>query len=152
MSEIDDIFASKGKTKELPPVPGSSLSVSKQKKKHKKKKSKIDVTEDTPKENAPASKKRPLPETIVDPSIHSNNPKRHRTDPSSLSKRSKSKKDTKEESQFKDSRGDGQRMPPSYYAHFERLIGLTGRRTEEGWTIYKEDELGLGNEGGGRLD
>jgi len=28
---------------------------------------------------------------------------------------------------------------------------LQGRKTEEGWLVYKEDELGIGDEGGGKL-
>lgn len=28
---------------------------------------------------------------------------------------------------------------------------FTGRKTTEGWSIYKEDELGIHNEGGGKL-
>ncbi len=113
MSEIDDIFASKGKAKAISPVPEPSLSVSKKKKKGKKKRSKIVVTEDPPKENAPAPKKRPLPETIVDPSVLPNNSKRHRTDigANPSPKRPKTNKDTKDEDQFKDSRGNGPRMP-----------------------------------------
>ncbi len=41
--------------------------------------------------------------------------------------------------------------PLFYLTHFKLLTNLTGRQTEEGWAIYKEEELGLSNEGGGRL-
>jgi hypothetical protein len=31
------------------------------------------------------------------------------------------------------------------------LTTIAGRKTEEGWSIYKEDELGITNDGGGAL-
>jgi hypothetical protein len=98
MSEIDDIFATKGKinapTHPLPP-----------KKKKKTKTEKQDV-KPAPVEEAPHS--RPVPETIADPSAVSHTPKRRRKD-SESNVPSKRKKATEEEELFKDSRGTGPR-------------------------------------------
>ncbi|KXN89888.1 hypothetical protein AN958_04892 [Leucoagaricus sp. SymC.cos] len=128
MSEIDDIFTSKGKAKAVPSL-DPSLPVSKKKKKDKKKKPTADVTPAA----LPPAIKRPLPETVVDPSSVPAPKKRHRVDNDlpARAKRPKTKKNSKEEEQFKDSRGTGPR-----------------RKTEEGWSIYKEAELGLTAEGG----
>ncbi|KAI6007474.1 hypothetical protein EDD15DRAFT_2211606, partial [Pisolithus albus] len=65
-----------------------------------------------------SSSKRSNPETVIDPSSRHHPQKRQRID-GSLS------------SQAKDSRGTSSR-----------------RKTEEGYSIYKEDELGIGNSGG----
>jgi len=67
-----------------------------------------------------SSNKRPAPETVVDPSSHT----------APLQKKSKVRAD-KDIDKFKDSRGNGPR-----------------RKTEEGWLIYKEDELGINDVGG----
>ncbi|EKM83760.1 hypothetical protein AGABI1DRAFT_124089 [Agaricus bisporus var. burnettii JB137-S8] len=120
MSEIDDIFATKSKTD--PPIhPPPS------KKKKKDKKKKQGVIPVPPTETSPP---RPAPETIIDPSAVPHISKRRRKDSESIvpSKRTKT---TKEEELFKDSRGTGPR-----------------RKTEEGWNVYKADELGLNDEGG----
>ncbi|KAF9452627.1 DUF1764-domain-containing protein [Macrolepiota fuliginosa MF-IS2] len=130
MSEIDDIFASKGKAK-APPPSESPLVATRKKKKDKKKKLEEDISQDVPKENPAPPKKRPHPETIVDPSTLPNSSKRHKTNPNVNVSIKQPKKDSQEEEQFKDSRGNGPR-----------------RKTEEGWSIYKEDELGLSHEGG----
>ncbi|KAJ8515269.1 hypothetical protein ONZ45_g7290 [Pleurotus djamor] len=110
-SEIDDIFASKAQAK--PAIP------SKEKKKKKKKKLiPLPEVNDAP----PPTKKRPLPETIVDTSAAP--VKRIKT------QKAKSQPDSTNDS-FADSRGRGSR-----------------KKTEEGWAVYKEDELGISNEGG----
>ncbi|KAJ3488476.1 hypothetical protein NLI96_g2815 [Meripilus lineatus] len=81
--------------------------------------------------------KRRVPETVMDPSLSvSSSSKSHKTSKvEKLSrppkKRSKEGKDDDEE-RFKDSRGTGPR-----------------RRTEEGYAIYKEDELGINPQDGG---
>ncbi|KAJ7102130.1 hypothetical protein B0H15DRAFT_813301 [Mycena belliarum] len=72
-------------------------------------------------------KKRPAPETFVDASATRAPPqKRAKVDKPVASS---SKEDTE---RFKDSRGSGPR-----------------RKTEEGWSIYKEAELGIVDAGGG---
>ncbi|GJJ10917.1 hypothetical protein Clacol_005146 [Clathrus columnatus] len=68
-------------------------------------------------------------ETIVDPSsVSSFNPKKRKRDVLSSTTKAKTQEDSE---RFQDSRGTGPR-----------------RRTEEGYGIYKEDELGI-SEGGG---
>ncbi|KAG9222945.1 hypothetical protein CCMSSC00406_0000366 [Pleurotus cornucopiae] len=108
-SEIDDIFAGKGKAKAKDPTPSpsQSLPASKSSKKKNKRKSKPEVNEQP---QASSSKKRPLPETIVDTST-------------TLGKRPKLEK---------------------------RPSAKTSSRktTEEGWAIFKEDELGINPEAG----
>ncbi|KAG2023322.1 hypothetical protein CC2G_000987 [Coprinopsis cinerea AmutBmut pab1-1] len=137
MSEIDDIFASKGKAKQIVtehPKDLSDPSSSKKKKKKSKDKSKPDPAPANQPKEKESSKKRPAPETIVDPSQQVASAKRHKPNTAldGDGKKSKKKKvDKEEEEKFKDSRG------------------TSGRRTtEEGWTIYNEDELGISHEGG----
>ncbi|KAG9125606.1 hypothetical protein FRC07_006925 [Ceratobasidium sp. 392] len=137
MGEIDDIFAgkskSKGKAKEVEEDPPKDPVSSKRK---KKKKRKVDAEEPPaePTEVAPvAGEKRKLPETVVDPSLaaepKSKKSKAVKKDKNSVATRAENSDDQR----FKDSRGTGPR-----------------RRTEEGYAIYKEDELGIGMEGGGK--
>jgi len=113
MSEIDDIFASKAKKEETKKAKKTS----------------------TPEDRESSSKKRPLPETVVDTSADLAGPsKRRKKDsiiPDNNSKPKKFKKSNKQPTDFEDSRGSGDR-----------------RKTEEGWSVYKEDELGLNGEGG----
>ncbi|KAG9118972.1 hypothetical protein FRC07_006236 [Ceratobasidium sp. 392] len=138
MGEIDDIFAgkskSKGKAKEVEDNPPKDLVSSKNKKKKKKKKRKVDAEEPPaePTEVAPvAGEKRKLPETVVDPSLavepKAKKNKAGKKDKDNVATRAENSDDER----FKDSRGTGPR-----------------RRTEEGYAIYKEDELGIGMEGG----
>jgi Eukaryotic protein of unknown function (DUF1764) len=144
MSEIDDIFATKGKAKATSPVADAS-SV----KKSKKKKSKRQKNDDQPKDEVVASsssKKRKAPETVVDPSqIIEGTAKRQKSN--SEAKKSASKK---EEAKFKDSRGTGGRKCPDLSTLQQVHIYSPGRTTEEGFAIYKEDELGISHEGGGK--
>ncbi|KAH6917243.1 hypothetical protein BKA70DRAFT_1555794, partial [Coprinopsis sp. MPI-PUGE-AT-0042] len=131
MSEIDDIFATKGKAKANPPA--TDAPAVKKPKKKKSKKQKNDTKDDQPKDQDLAtlssSKKRKAPETVVDPSQKIEGTSK-RQKPNPESKKSTSKKD---EAKFKDSRG------------------MAGRRTtEEGFAIYKEDELNISHEGGGK--
>ncbi|KAF8807547.1 DUF1764-domain-containing protein [Phlegmacium glaucopus] len=117
MSEIDDIFASKAKSKQKQKPSTSSLLQPKPK----------SVEE-------ASSKKRPLPETVVDKSADLAGPSKRRKKDSISNKSSKPKKSKKNHDKtadFEDSRGSGDR-----------------RKTEEGWTVYKEHELGLSGEGG----
>ncbi|KAG8746835.1 hypothetical protein FRC10_003357 [Ceratobasidium sp. 414] len=132
MGEIDDIFAgkvkSKGKAKEVEdPVPKAPLPSKK-----KKKKSKKVEAEEPP--AAPAvvpvvGTKRKLPETVVDPSLAAE-PKAKKSKEGRKAKATTGAENSDDE-RFRDSRGTGPR-----------------RRTEEGYAIYKEDELGIGTEGG----
>ncbi|KAK0465424.1 DUF1764-domain-containing protein [Desarmillaria tabescens] len=126
VSEIDDIFAAKT----LPRLPATSSSSSSTTKKSKKRR-RDHSTDD---HHEPPPKKR-VPETVIDPSSTVSAPKRiKQTKGSDRSKIKpfKSEKDAKgDEERFKDSRGSGPR-----------------RKTEEGWSVYKEDELGMTNEGG----
>ncbi|KAF5337324.1 hypothetical protein D9611_003312 [Ephemerocybe angulata] len=125
MSEIDDIFASKGKTSAIPtPSPAAPAPSLKKKKKSKKKAQKAPTPPPAPVEEKATSKKRPAPETIVDPSL-SVTQKRQKVRPPP-EQTAKAKKDKDDEDDFKDSRGTGPR-----------------RKTEEGWGIFKEAELGI---------
>ncbi|KAJ7783565.1 hypothetical protein DFH07DRAFT_1054787 [Mycena maculata] len=120
MSEIDDIFAKR-------PVASTSAIVPLKKKQRTKDKH---VPEKSASAPAASSKKRPAPETILDPSTRPPPQKKSKVDKPAIV--AGSEKDDTE--RFKDSRGSGPR-----------------RKTEEGWSIYKEDELGIGDDGGGVL-
>ncbi|KDR85140.1 hypothetical protein GALMADRAFT_83573 [Galerina marginata CBS 339.88] len=147
MSEIDDIFASKGKTKGVPlPLLSHFPSTPLLKKEKKSKKKKVDLSQDgTPPKPADtsniasSSKKRPLPETVVDTSKHLEGPSKRQKfvanhDEDNNSKPHKvDQKKSSTDAEFKDSRGTGDR-----------------RTTEEGWLVYKEYELGIGDQGGGK--
>ncbi|TBU35129.1 hypothetical protein BD311DRAFT_745623 [Dichomitus squalens] len=147
-SEIDDIFASKGKLPAAaPPKASSSSALLSDKKKKKKIKDKGEVgdkpvrrkREDSNEDPAPSvPSKRKVPETVFDPSVtlpstKSNKSKAPRVEKTEggVPKAKKAKKDREEEDRFKDSRGTGPR-----------------RKTEEGFSIYKEDELGITDQGG----
>lgn len=98
MSEIDKIFAAKGKPSLADPQP--SISPSKRKRKHKGNR----PQSDTPGNDPPSDRtKRPEPETVIDPSFDIN-PKRPKVDraPKAKLKRPSDKDDEKT---FKDSRG-----------------------------------------------
>ncbi|KAJ3750205.1 hypothetical protein DFH05DRAFT_1518364 [Lentinula detonsa] len=135
-SEIDDIFASKGKIQPSPVTVTSNSSTAKSTKKDKKRKRK----ERDDKDSTAVEKPKKVPETIIDPSASMPSAKRVKSSKSSENagdgKETKSGKAKKEGEKFKDSRGTGPR-----------------RKTEEGWSIYKADELGLkdDDEGGGKL-
>ncbi|KAF9015306.1 hypothetical protein BDQ17DRAFT_1340825 [Cyathus striatus] len=138
MSEIDDIFASKGKAKDiLLPLPSSSQPLKsksstdpakKQTKQKRKKKSDKPLQTDVVHSEISSSRKRPLPETVIDTSLPTSNAKRRKPDQTGIALK---KTTDSEQDKFKDSRGSGSR-----------------RQTDEGWSIYKEDELGISNEGG----
>ncbi|KAK2461805.1 hypothetical protein APHAL10511_006268 [Amanita phalloides] len=114
MSEIDQIFATKGKA--LDPPPSNK----------KEKKRALDVSGHG---HSSEHKKRPLPETVIDIV----QPKRPKIARATKSRSNRSDYQDDDQTKFKDSRG------------------LTTRRTtEEGWPIYKEDELGISDGGGGK--
>ncbi|KAL1952067.1 hypothetical protein VTO73DRAFT_1216 [Trametes versicolor] len=139
-SEIDDIFASKGRSSAAAPAASSSSSQAPEKKKKKKDKDKSakrkrDADPDV--EEAAPSKppKRKIPETVFDPLAAIGAPSakegRPRKTTATVVKAQKPKKDREEDGRFKDSRGTGPR-----------------RKTEEGFSIFKEDELGITDQGG----
>ncbi|KZV92844.1 DUF1764-domain-containing protein [Exidia glandulosa HHB12029] len=133
-SEIDDIFASKGKGKGKAKDEPVEVVVVKDKLK-KKKKRKADVLDDDAKPT-PSSSKAVAVTVFKEPTASdASSAKRQKTGKaaeSSSAKPAKAKKSVKEdEDRFKDSRGTGPR-----------------KRTEEGWAVYKEDELGIQDEGG----
>lgn len=151
-SEIDDIFAGKSKGKGKSAVastPSASNSVApalevKKKKKSKKRKRADGVGEDGDAEEITSlvpvlpqpSKKNKVPETIIDPSLPSAPSKPPPTTTASSSKKKKTTTSSvQNDDGFADSRGTGPR-----------------KRTEEGWSVFKEAELGIDVEAGGTCD
>jgi hypothetical protein len=148
-SEIDDIFA--GKT---PSTSKTEVLTTNDKKGKNKKKTKGKNTNDTnekatdditTKKKYPnptseeststgvVSPERPKPQTVLDPSIPKSSTKSGETKAStSTTKARKRKAEDSDEERFKDSRGTGPR-----------------RKTEEGYLIYTEEELGINAETGG---
>ncbi|KAI0257386.1 DUF1764-domain-containing protein [Lactifluus subvellereus] len=120
-SEIDDIFSRKAA---IPKTSQHSSSNYKQKKR-KNKLSQIQL----------AKSKRPPPEIVLDPSIqlsHVSTSKAISHDrPGCPSKKRKLVETRQDQDKFRDSRGTVPR-----------------RKTEEGFSIYKEDELGINAEAG----
>ena len=157
-SEIDDIFAAKKSTTRVVAQPAVSTSVStdasgsKKKKKNKKRKRQAEEVQD-PGVNEEKSPKKHVVETVHDPST---------TVPSvssstavklgkgvSAAKRKTVQKEKEDLGRFKDSRGTGPRK-----RKISRDIWLwshktLGRKTEEGFAIFKEVELGINPEAGG---
>ncbi|QRV72447.1 hypothetical protein RhiJN_00461 [Ceratobasidium sp. AG-Ba] len=135
MSEIDDIFAgkakSKGKAKELDISFSKSAESSKKEKKRGKKSS--DTTGPALSTAEPTSAigtKRKLPETVIDTSVLSES-KQKKSKGDKRFKTALTRTENSDDEKFKDSRGTGPR-----------------KRTEEGYAIYKEDELNIGLDGG----
>ncbi|KAG8964694.1 hypothetical protein FRC03_001461 [Tulasnella sp. 419] len=150
-SEIDDIFSSKGNTNVPDISTNTSVASDKKSKKSKAKKQRdgpiqknveaiapVKPSSEKAKDSPLKSTKRAAPETIVDPSLQLNaGPATKRQKKSSKGQEEQRAKETKNKDEedidrFKDSRGTGPR-----------------RRTEEGYLIYKEDELGIDPEKGG---
>lgn len=162
-SEIDDIFASKGKAKVIQPIASSSNTApEKKRKKEKKKKKRRDGGGDevpVP-EGKSNTKKRPAPETVVDPSTNLSSVKKAKVAmavPQNAAKPKARQKDAarEDEVRFKDSRGNGPRMSTSLLfgiRHESDSPSGLGRKTEEDFLIFKEDELGIGDEGGGETN
>ncbi|KIY45436.1 DUF1764-domain-containing protein [Fistulina hepatica ATCC 64428] len=130
MSEIDDIFSGKG----FPTPVAPALSVDAKEKKRFSKSKKHKRTEHAVETSSKKAKS--TVQTIVDTSDIVKKPKAHNSAKTPSHKPSTLKKNSKpptgdDQATFRDSRGTGPR-----------------RKTEEGWSIYKEDELGIGNEGG----
>ncbi|KAI6005226.1 hypothetical protein F5J12DRAFT_835589 [Pisolithus orientalis] len=85
----------------------------------------------TKKKAKQSSSKRSNPETVVDSSSSRHHPKKRQKIDGQSKKSSSTQRPQHDDDRFKDSRGTGSRQ-----------------KTEEGYNIYKEDELGIGNEGG----
>ncbi|KAG8699331.1 hypothetical protein FRC09_006684, partial [Ceratobasidium sp. 395] len=111
MSEIDDIFASKpkskGKTKEAEENPPKDTVSSKKKRKKKKK---ADVAEPPtgpePEVVPVAGEKRKMPETVVDPSLVTE-PKAKKKKDGKKNKSDTTRAENSDDERFKDSRGTG---------------------------------------------
>jgi hypothetical protein len=140
-SEIDDIFASKTKGRSTVSAATASSSstpaiagIEKKKKTKKRKREEVPSMNETA--TAPLSSKKRAPETVIDPSLSATTPASSRVAKekrvSLLKRKSKPSKHPEEDSAFADSRGTGPR-----------------KHTEEGWAIFKEDELGISAESGG---
>ncbi|KAG7099358.1 hypothetical protein E1B28_001214 [Marasmius oreades] len=117
-SEIDEIFASSSKGRGKFAQKAVSVALDPTTEKKKKRKHEASL---------------PAAETILDPSVQVPSGKKRKTGRVSSAPRTKASKDntTEDEDRFNDSRGTGPR-----------------RKTEEGWLIFKEDELGINDEGG----
>src|SRR6266511_2663661 len=149
MSEIEDIFASKGKAEALPTqnyhASASKVTSKAEKKKKKRQKSAVpssDSSKTQHTESVVLLKKRQLPETVVDTSHapHKRQKQKHT--------------EVAENSAFQDSRGTSggsKLLRLSLFRYIHRLKLTTEKRTEEGWLVYKEDELGINDTGGGKL-
>ncbi|KAH7883724.1 DUF1764-domain-containing protein [Phlebopus sp. FC_14] len=128
-SEIDDIFANKPQAKAVPPAHVAASVPSRKRKRGKKLSAVIQDTAPSSVEAKP-SKKCSIPETVVDPSAQSVSIKRHKSD-TSRRPNSSVVDSRREERLFRDSRGTAPR-----------------RKTDDGYSIYKEDELGISSAGG----
>jgi hypothetical protein len=149
-SAIDDIFASKGKRKgSAPPVASSStpaasastpVVTTSEKKKKSKKRKREDAAAEAIEVAEPSPLKKRVPETVLDPSVAStasgslSSAKVKDTRATSKARPKSSKPSKKDNDGFADSRGTGPR-----------------KHTEEGWSVFKEDELGISAESGGTL-
>ncbi|KAI0961436.1 hypothetical protein AcV7_000536 [Taiwanofungus camphoratus] len=128
LSEIDHIFASKPKRRLSAPST-STDAPDKQSKGAKRKRGRTAETGVVA--HGLQSAKRRAPETVLDPSVRiAAASKKNKAAAGTAIKKSR-KPDTEDEDRFKDSRGAGPR-----------------RKTEEGFAVYKEDELGITDQGG----
>ncbi|KAG6879744.1 hypothetical protein C0992_012347 [Termitomyces sp. T32_za158] len=127
MSEIDDIFASKGEGSIVRPSPSTYTSSQDKTKNKKNKKRKRDehLTEQS-------SQCKPHPKTVIDTSNSVTKVKGLKIEDKSRPHKAR-KVALIDDAKFRDSRGSGSR-----------------KTTEEGWLIYKEEELGIRDEGGGK--
>jgi hypothetical protein len=142
-----------------PPAPssGSSDATSAPVKKKKKKKVKAVETVLDPSSSEPlAPAKKKTPETVLDPSVPRKAPKTVQDPSASVSLKPKptsrraapAKAGADADARFADSRGTGPRtFSVRRDAHLLTLYA--GKKTEEGWAVFKEDELGISAEAGG---
>jgi len=159
-SEIDDIFAAKKSMTKVIAQPEASTSTctnatgSKKKKKDKKRKRQTEDVQD-PSINEEQPQKKRVVETIRDPSalvpsVPSSKTAVKTGKDARTATLKTAKKEKEDLNRFKDSRGTGPRM----WKFFSRDIRLlphrkSGRKTEEGFGIFKEAELGINPEAGG---
>jgi hypothetical protein len=142
-SEIDDIFTRKAKTAILQ-TNQHSRSDPKQKRRKKKRS-----------ETQNPEPKRPPPEIVLDPSSQpSHASKTIRHDRSVPPKKKRKIVETKvDQDKFTDSRGTGPRTSPlSLSSASLSSQPLAGGKTDEGFSVYKEDELGINAEAGGQFN
>jgi hypothetical protein len=122
MSEIDDIFASKGKSKAAQPIASTSTLPQKKIKKDKKRKREVEPQEDI---EASRHKSRPAPQTIIDPSTHIPSLKHTSIGRKSGASKPKPSKPAiqgdDDEGKFKASRGSG----PSQYSYLRDFPYVT---------------------------
>ena len=140
-SEIDDIFTRKDIA--VSPKKGQQNSSSgfKQKKKGKKKISPTQLAEP----------KRPAPEILLDPSTQQSTSTSKTISHDRPRKKQKIAETKLDQEKFRDSRGTGSRKRIIPYNDFRPAQQpLPGRTTNEGFRIYKEDELGINAEAGGQ--
>ena len=157
-SEIDDIFAAKKSTTKVVAQPAASTSAStdatgsKKKKKDKKRKRQAEEVQDSGVNEERSLKKRVV-ETVHDPSTTVPSVSSSKVVKSGKGASAANSKTAKKEKvdlgRFKDSRGTGPRK-----RKFSRDIRLwshkkLGQKTEEGFAIFKEAELGINPEAGG---
>jgi len=145
-SEIDDIFTRKDIAVSPKNDQQNSSSGLKQKKKKKGKK------KSTPTQLA--EPKRPAPEILLDPSASAQQSTSKTTShdravpPRKKQKIAETKPD---QEKFRDSRGTGPRKRIIPYNQFRPAQQpRPGRTTDEGFKVYKEDELGINAEAGGQ--
>jgi len=134
-SEIDDIFTRKAETVTSKTNQHDSSSALKRKKR-KKKSTQTQLAEP----------KRPAPEIVLDPSSKTISHDRS-VPPSKKQKVVETKSD---QDKFRDSRGTGPRKPIPSCHELGQSQPHSGRKTDEGFKIYKEDELGINAEAGGQ--
>lgn len=149
-SEIDDIFASKGRTSAAAPAASSSFSQAPEKRKKKKDKDKSakrkrDADPDV--EEAAPSKppKRKIPETVFDPSAAVGAPSakegRPRKTAAIVAKAQKPKKDREEDGRFKDSRGTGPRKYISFHLSDTVLRDTQVEKLRRGFPFSRKTNL-----------
>ena len=159
-SEIDDIFAAKKSTTKVVAQPAASTSAStdatgsKKKKKDKKRKRQAEEVQD-PGVNEERSQKKRVIETVHDSSTTISSVSSSKAVKSgkgaSAAKPKTVKKEKEDLGRFKDSRGTGPRerkLSCDVWLWFHKTLG---RKTEEGFAIFKEAELGINPEAGGTL-
>jgi hypothetical protein len=141
-----------------PPTPSSrSSDATSAPVKQKKKKVKAVETVFDPSSSEPfAPAKKKTPETVLDPSVPRKVPKTVQDPSTSVSLKPKptsrraapAKAGADADARFADSRGTGPRtFSVRRDAHL--LTFYAGKKTEEGWAVFKEDELGISAEAGG---
>lgn len=123
-----------------------------------------------PASTSSTKKKRPAPETVLDPSARiefkaaaSGSLKKRRVEQNNVTGGAGSGSEGRlyihsnnsDDERFRDSRGTGPRksrhiaLPIIVSQSIKPDAGPLGRRTEEGYLVYKEDELGIQEDGGG---